>query len=283
MASSVSQEPVFILSDSLGADEVSKPHLASPADSRSTSTGSLSPCISPLPSRAEGEIHSGGLPDYEYPVPFFVRNTFIDAGVARPLSLDEFYEERRIHSCPVEAPPGLGSEDGTTPLPSTLPQLPVPSMIDSFWASAMAASAAAAAATAAAAAASGFWMPPPSNGAFCPGSPAPTSAVPGNSSFSMHPPSSPAPADKAPVLRLADVLVEPDLGSDQLPTVGSAGHRIGTCKPCAFYHTKGCGNGTECPFCHLCAPGEKKRRQKSKWTTYRDMKRMGLIADDLVS
>ncbi|CAK0862186.1 unnamed protein product [Prorocentrum cordatum] len=47
-----------------------------------------------------------------------------------------------------------------------------------------------------------------------------------------------------------------------LPSRGSAGHSTGFCKPCAFYATKGCGNGAQCKFCHLCDAGEKKRRRK---------------------
>jgi len=39
---------------------------------------------------------------------------------------------------------------------------------------------------------------------------------------------------------------------------------MGGCKPCAFAHTKGCENGVNCKFCHLCAPGEKKRRQRRR-------------------
>jgi len=57
---------------------------------------------------------------------------------------------------------------------------------------------------------------------------------------------------------------QPKLGSNELPTVGSAGHHLGGCKPCAFAHTKGCENGVNCNFCHLCEPGEKKRRQKRR-------------------
>jgi hypothetical protein len=55
-----------------------------------------------------------------------------------------------------------------------------------------------------------------------------------------------------------------ELGSETLPTVGSAGHRIGKCKPCAFLYKKGCLNGMACPFCHLCEEGEKQRRQKER-------------------
>merc|ERR1719263_1497448 len=53
-----------------------------------------------------GSLNSqqSGLPNYEYPVPFVVRNTFIEAQVGRDLSLDEFFKERRIHSCPAASP-----------------------------------------------------------------------------------------------------------------------------------------------------------------------------------
>lgn len=75
----------------------------------------------------------------------------------------------------------------------------------------------------------------------------------------------PAAAPDAQVVSLADALPEPSLGTPDMPTLGSRNHRLGNCKPCAFLHTKGCKNGEECPFCHLCERGEKKRRQKEKW------------------
>jgi hypothetical protein len=53
-------------------------------------------------------------------------------------------------------------------------------------------------------------------------------------------------------------------GSESLPSVGSRGHSVGICKPCAFVSRSSCGNGTQCEFCHLCEPGEKKRRRKEK-------------------
>lgn len=55
-----------------------------------------------------------------------------------------------------------------------------------------------------------------------------------------------------------DTLPLPSIGSAKH---GSAGNR---CKPCVFVHTKGCANGINCPFCHLCEPGEKQRRQKER-------------------
>lgn len=62
---------------------------------------------------------------------------------------------------------------------------------------------------------------------------------------------------------------QPAPGSDELPSLGSAGHALGECKPCAFLHTKGCSSGAMCKFCHLCDTGEKKRRQKERNHTFR--------------
>lgn len=56
----------------------------------------------------------------------------------------------------------------------------------------------------------------------------------------------------------------PAPGTLDLPSVGSQGHGTGICKPCAFFHTKGCENGPACMFCHLCGPEEKKRRRREK-------------------
>jgi hypothetical protein len=56
----------------------------------------------------------------------------------------------------------------------------------------------------------------------------------------------------------------PRLGSPELPSVGSLGHHINRCKPCAFVSRSGCSNAAQCSFCHLCAAGEKKRRRKEK-------------------
>jgi len=56
----------------------------------------------------------------------------------------------------------------------------------------------------------------------------------------------------------------PRLGSPDVPSVGSLGHHLYRCKPCAFVQRTGCSNGVQCNFCHLCEPGEKKRRRKEK-------------------
>jgi len=43
-----------------------------------------------------------------------------------------------------------------------------------------------------------------------------------------------------------------------LPSLGSASHSLGTCKPCAFV-SRGCRAGADCVFCHLCPPSDRKR------------------------
>jgi len=65
----------------------------------------------------------------------------------------------------------------------------------------------------------------------------------------------------------------PAPGSAELPSLGSAGHSVGNCRPCAFFHTAGCTNGLACQFCHLCEPGEKKRRRKEKIEALRAMRK----------
>jgi len=50
-----------------------------------------------------------------------------------------------------------------------------------------------------------------------------------------------------------------------LPSVGSAEHASGNCKPCAwFWKRQGCRNGEDCRHCHLCPETELKRRKKEK-------------------
>lgn len=71
------------------------------------------------------------------------------------------------------------------------------------------------------------------------------------------------PAPKpALVLRLEDALKGMNLGASKWPSIGSKSHHIGMCKPCAFVGAKVCKNGENCPFCHICAPGEKKKRRQ---------------------
>jgi len=79
------------------------------------------------------------------------------------------------------------------------------------------------------------------------------------------------PGDVPPVLYLAS-LVAPE--SSAVPNVGSQNHDLGRCKPCAFvWKELGCENGEQCPFCHLCEPGERKRRHKEKKERIRAFRR----------
>lgn len=57
--------------------------------------------------------------------------------------------------------------------------------------------------------------------------------------------------------------LELPLGPDGRPlqSRGSALHFGGACKPCVFFHTKGCNNGPSCPFCHENHPKKKRFRK----------------------
>lgn len=61
---------------------------------------------------------------------------------------------------------------------------------------------------------------------------------------------------------------------EDIASKGSSLHASGKCRPCAFLHTKGCENGLNCEFCHLCEPGEKKKRRKEKLESQRDYRKV---------
>jgi len=249
------------------------------------------------------------LPEYDYPTPWsvqraaqpaekgfqeplIVRNTFIGTNVLRPSSLHDFYEERQTQSCPASGiglPPGLEDlvEPGDaaarlieaeqtwlkTPPPSWLEELPTnegPCMAGHLLPA-------------------GLLDPladleprqisrlslqePPMLDVRC---------------LSQYAPAPPHATRQPVILDLQAALslafdqpeqqllppqsTEPLLGSPECPTVGSEGHWLGTCKPCAFLYTKGCSNGALCSFCHLCDAGEKKRRAKDKRVVLRRLK-----------
>jgi len=79
-------------------------------------------------------------------------------------------------------------------------------------------------------------------------------------------------AESSSVSELSGTTLGPEVGTEEMPTVGSLHHPLGACKPCAFLYKQGCENGVRCPFCHLCDPEEKKRRRKLKKTFFQ-MKR----------
>jgi len=212
------------------------------ADSRSTSAGSRQSGKHDQ----QGSEHAlpsinSGLPEYEYPTPFIIRNTFIDTKTVRPLSLEDFFEERRILSCPVASPDdeGLDDEEERPTEPQPLRRA-ITTGAQAFMTTV--------------AAATGFWAAPEYGAPVAP-----------REDFNA---TKPMPQ----VLMLSEALPEPLLGSNEMPTVGSTGHNTGNCKPCAFFHTRGCENGVQCPFCHLCQPDEKRKRQKEKVSMLREMR-----------
>mmetsp|Transcript_73996 Transcript_73996/g.130709 ORF Transcript_73996/g.130709 Transcript_73996/m.130709 type:complete len:234 (+) Transcript_73996:95-796(+) len=75
------------------------------------------------------------------------------------------------------------------------------------------------------------------------------------------------------VLELEKAL--PAQGCGTCPSVGSAGHAFGICKPCDFMYRTECRSGAACKFCHLCGPGENRRRKKQKQSMARAMKKAG--------
>lgn len=90
----------------------------------------------------------------------------------------------------------------------------------------------------------------------------------------------PPPPDVAPVnaavLRLAEAVAPPELGTPALPSIGSLLHYKRECKPCTFFHTRGCENKEDCQYCHLCGPGEKKKRLRAQRAAKRDAKAAAL-------
>lgn len=66
------------------------------------------------------------------------------------------------------------------------------------------------------------------------------------------------------VAALASEAREAEL-EEKLPSQGSKLHGSGECKPCAWlWKERGCANGKECVYCHLCPAGELKKRKKAK-------------------
>lgn len=71
----------------------------------------------------------------------------------------------------------------------------------------------------------------------------------------------------APCLAESMELNQTEPCETELPSIGSAGHKHGSCKPCGFFHHRGgCMQGADCSFCHLCPAGtiERQRRMKRK-------------------
>eukprot|EP00933_Yihiella_yeosuensis_P040316 TRINITY_DN34596_c0_g1_i1.p1 TRINITY_DN34596_c0_g1~~TRINITY_DN34596_c0_g1_i1.p1 ORF type:complete len:302 (+),score=53.94 TRINITY_DN34596_c0_g1_i1:139-1044(+) len=214
-----------------------------------------------------------------YPVPLIIRNTFIDLQDGRPPSLDEFFMERKIVSCPPSVLLNPGEESGAGHVTSTSTKTPTLACGKAGCGSggshpvvAAAAAVAAVAATAAAKAAAPWRRAQSSTSLASAGTATLASAaVCSDGSKSdcsttdtdeLSPPITPKNHSSSSSSLSQGADSSPD--RLELPSVGSAGHADGSCKPCAFLHSKGCSSGRSCEFCHLCDAGEKKRRQKDK-------------------
>lgn len=263
------------------------------------------------------------LPGVEYPMPFIMKNTFMGFDVCRPPSLEEFYEERVIKSCPASGiglPPGLEDflepeeaaarlvaaekvfhrevkivetqreEQAAYHLPDGLFDAPADHEFADWYQFSP--------------------LHPPSSAprgqqfdfqrqssSFSPtlqaAQPLPllldslVSALPAQDNC-FYQQQAPLQAPFFDARHVASEVLEPpaawaphpqpnqlELGSPECPTIGSEGHRFGTCRPCAFLFTKGCSNGVMCSFCHLCDAGEKKKRMREKRALIRNARQRG--------
>lgn len=246
--------------------------------------------------------------DMGYPAPLLVKNTFLGTNVLRTPSFEEFYEERQIQSCPASGiglPPGL--EELVVPeeaaaklvaaevallyklrnleasdhdpqamhhLPNGLLDLPLDLDAPEFLPCSMQQAQ--------------VWNVNATPFAFggqssmftpqqAPKLPLLLDSLLQQSSIldAAFAAAGAAPPAAAWAPEPAEALPEAELGSLAYPTLGSQGHRFGTCTPCAFVFTKGCGNGVQCPFCHLCEPDERKKRAKDKRSAKRSARQQG--------
>jgi len=93
------------------------------------------------------------------------------------------------------------------------------------------------------------------------------STAPSSPASSYHPGQvlqSMATVPKVPIQLQLHEMVPEDSSAMPWPSLGSATHALGICKPCDFQHRTSCRAGYKCQFCHLCPPGENRRRKKQK-------------------
>lgn len=83
------------------------------------------------------------------------------------------------------------------------------------------------------------------------------------------------------MLPLDDILSVRD---QEFSSIGSIGHHVGTCRPCAWrWKPTGCVKAEACEFCHLCEDGVRKTRKKARmsdiktWKALRKMVPVGLV------
>jgi len=241
------------------------------AHSRSTSAGSSTSngqvLEEVLAERSLYPTDTLGLPDYDYPTswslacehsaPLLVKNTFLHTNVQRPESLEGFYHERQIQSCPasgIALPSGL--EDWAVPDEAAAKLVAAESglcsnveltettephcMLQTPESSPLLLSAVPL----------GFETPPFLLHALqnmpdfhidaqLPVMPPSLCAPCVLDLATLCPPPQPVQQAQFTAPVSPEVPPESDLGSLQFPTLGSKGHWFGKCKPCAFLHTRG--------------------------------------------
>jgi hypothetical protein len=260
--------------------EVRKQQQEFPEETCSTSAGSSTPRVAVSnphqlgsggeSGRSKFSLANSELLDYELSVPIVVRNTFIDT--VRDSPIDESCNMRRSISCPVTLLSGSEiaerSVDADTTKPRRLDrcftmgstavesrtQIQIPTLLGAFLHTDMGkiqkldqhVNVGAELAQSSSSNQIFKRIPPPPQG--------PPGELPNSTQQKNG-------LSETTSLRVSGT----PLTREELPSVGSIGHRTGACKPCSFFHkTARCKTGMQCPFCHLCGPDETKRRSKDK-------------------
>jgi len=220
--------------------------------------------------------------------PVRIRNTFLDSPLERSPSLERFFEERKVRSCPASGPHSRQVSGRSTPHPAcaedplliatpsgsvvvtprgsganggllgggrTSAQHPLPEAVAGNAAMKPCDLAVIAAAQLAEVAHGGV------------DSSSSTSSTTAGNLTCSGPVSEASGSGAIPLSQQPPAATDASsrtVGLTELPSKGSALHPWGACKPCAFVFEAGCANGSNCQFCHLCEPGEKKRRKKER-------------------
>mmetsp|Transcript_91063 Transcript_91063/g.167123 ORF Transcript_91063/g.167123 Transcript_91063/m.167123 type:complete len:206 (+) Transcript_91063:51-668(+) len=76
----------------------------------------------------------------------------------------------------------------------------------------------------------------------------------------------------------------PSARDQESSSIGSIGHHMGACRPCAWrWKPTGCVKAESCEFCHLCEDGVRKTRKKARmsdiktWKALRKMLPVGRV------
>lgn len=194
--------------------------------------------------------------------PYMIKNTFINTPLHRSPSLEKFFGVRKVHSSPPSVMMDLGRSDNpfmiSTPSGASLDESEVESTVKAaarFLEEDLAAAC-----------------------TFVPHKVVGSASDLGGSTRAetlLEPPQQASGSGRfsdasRPAEPAAD---DPVVGSAEMPSRGSALHKWGACKPCAFVANGVCRNDVNCQFCHLCEPGEKKRRRKEWLESKRELRK----------